>query len=88
MEREVILEALPGSKVGQAAELNRGRSSTAGHRHRLSSVDRPWWDIDQPLPPQQKAHFKKELEIHVRKNPAVAQRCEGRWKNKARDTQS
>lgn len=25
MEREVILEALPGSKVGQAAELNRGQ---------------------------------------------------------------
>lgn len=74
MERKVILEALPGSEVGQAAELSRGRSSTAGHCHRLSSVDRPWWDTAQhPHPPQQKAHFKKELEIHVRKNPIVLQ---------------
>lgn len=72
MEREVVLEALPGSKVGQAAELSRGRSLTAGHHHRLSSVDRPRWDTAQHLPPQQKAHFKKELEIYVRKNPTVA----------------
>lgn len=39
MEREVVLEALPGSKVGQAAELSRGKSSTTGHHHCLSSVD-------------------------------------------------
>lgn len=67
MEREVVLEALLGSEVGQATELSRGRSSTAGHRHHLS-----WWDTAQPLPPQQEAHFKKELEIHVRKNPSVS----------------
>lgn len=74
MEREVILEALPGSEVGQAAKLSRSRSSTAGHCYNcLSSVDLPWWDTAQPLPPQQKAHFKKEMEIHVRKNPIVAQ---------------